>query len=64
MLLSESYKNRLLELAGIELLSEADQKDIIINTIGLSPELADWAIGLNEKLSLWIANQVKKFNLN
>ena len=64
MLLSESYKNRLLELAGIELLSEADQKDIIINKIGLSPELADWAIGLNEKISVWIANQVKKFNLD
>jgi hypothetical protein len=64
MLLSESYKNRLLELAGVELLSEADQKDIIINKIGLSPELADWAIGLNPKLSIWIANQVKKFNLD
>ena len=62
MILSESYKKRLSELAGI--INEADNRKVIVDKIGLSQEMADWTHNISEKYSIWIANQIKKFNLD
>jgi len=59
MLLSESYKKRLLELAGV--IQEKDNRQTILNKIKLPQEVAEWAHGMSEKYSLWIANTFKEY---
>jgi hypothetical protein len=53
----EEDEYRLTESA---LLTEKDNRKIIIDKLGLSQEIADWAHGLSDKYSLWIANQIKR----
>jgi hypothetical protein len=57
MNLNENYKKRLMELAGI--LKEADHRSVIINKIKMPQIVADWAHGLSDKYSIWIANTFK-----
>jgi len=43
-----------------QLLTEKDNRQTLINKVGVSPEIADWAHNLSNKLSIWIANSLKK----
>jgi hypothetical protein len=54
----EKVKRFLLEK---ELLLEKDNREIIVNKMGLSQEIADYAHNMSDKYSLWIANQIKEF---
>lgn len=68
MLLTEGFKNRIMELAGISadknIISEADKRNVIVKSIKLpkelSKEIADWAHGLSDKYSVWIADSLQK----
>lgn len=59
MILSENYIERLKNLAGIELLTETDNRKVITDKIKLPSTIADWAHGLSDKYSIWIANTFK-----
>jgi hypothetical protein len=52
----EKVKQFLLEK---ELLSEKDNRDFIINKLGMSQEVADYAHNMSDKYSIWIANVIK-----
>lgn len=58
MNLSESYKKRLNELAGI--LIEVDNRSTIVQSLRLPQYVADWAHSISEKFSVWIADSFKK----
>lgn len=58
-MLSENYIQRLKNLAGIELLSEIDNRKVIVEKIWLPSVIADWAHNLSDKYSIWIANTFK-----
>lgn len=60
MNLSESYKNRLLELSGVNLLTETDNRSVIVDKVGLPQQVADWAHNLSNKYSIWIANTFRQ----
>ena len=72
MLLSEDYKKRMMELAGVKpegnLILEVDKRNVIINKLKIPKEIADWAhnIGgqdgksISEKYSVWIASSLKQ----
>ena len=51
-------------LAGQNLISEADKRNVIIQKIKFPPELsneiADWAHNISEKYSIWVADSLKK----
>lgn len=68
MLLTENFKKRLLELAGVytgeNIISEADKRNVIVSRLNLSKEIADWAHNLSDKYSIWIAESFKKLLLN
>ena len=66
MLLTEKYKNRLQELAGIpeaKILSEVDNREFIVSKLGLTQHQADFSHNVDKKYSpkysIWIANQLK-----
>ena len=61
MLLTEKYKTRLQELAGVKILSEADNRRIMIDKMGIEPEIAEQIHKLSPKYSIWIANQVVNY---
>lgn len=67
MLLSQEFKKRLLELAGVSagqnLISEADKRGVITGKLKIPKEIADWAHNLSEKYSIWIADSAKKSHL-
>lgn len=41
------------------LLAEKDNRRVLIDKIGLTDEIANWAHGLSEKLSIWIGKSLK-----
>jgi hypothetical protein len=53
----EKVKQFLLER---ELLSEKDNRQVIVNKLGLPQEVADFAHKISDKYSIWIANQIKE----
>ncbi len=53
--MKDNLRKRLLE----SLLTEKDNRQTLINKIGVSPEIADWAHNLSNKLSIWIVNSLK-----
>src|ERR1035437_569899 len=59
MNLSEQFTNRLKQLAGIQLITEADNRSVIVDKIGLPQFVADWANNLSKKYAIWIANSFK-----
>lgn len=59
MVLSEQFTNRLKQLAGIQLITEADNRSVIVDKIGLPQFVADWANNLSKKYAIWIANSFK-----
>lgn len=56
-MLSESYRRRIKQLSGV--LLEKDERKTIVDVLKLPQKVADWAHGINDKLSLWIANTFK-----
>ena len=41
------------------LLTEKDNRRVLIDKLGVSEEIANWAHGLSEKFSIWIVNSLK-----
>lgn len=63
MVLSENFKDRLKKLAGVAdstLILEGDKRAVIMNSVKLPKEIADWAHNLSDKYSIWIADSFKK----
>jgi len=64
MLLTENFKKRLLELAGIpaseNIILEADKRNIIVSKLKIPKEIADWAHNLSDKYAVWIADSLRK----
>lgn len=63
MILSENFKKRLMELAGVSagknIITEADKRNVIINKLKIPKEIADFSHNLSDKYSIWIANSIK-----
>jgi hypothetical protein len=62
--LQENVKQRNLEkvkqfLLERELLSEKDNRQFIVNKLGMTQEVADFAHSISDKYSIWIANTIK-----
>jgi len=62
--LQENVKQRNLEkvkqfLLERELLSEKDNRQFIVNKLGMTQEVADFAHSISDKYSIWIANAIK-----
>ena len=53
--MKDILRERLLE----SLLTEKDNRKVLINKLGVSEEIANWAHGLSDKLSTWIVSSLK-----
>jgi len=53
--MSNTIRKRLLE----SLLTEKDNRKILVDKLGVSQEIADWAHNLSDKLSIWVVNSLK-----
>ena len=51
-----NLRNRILEA----LLAEKDNRKKIVQKLGVSQEVAEWAHDISDKLSIWIVNSLKK----
>ena len=51
-----TIRMRLLE----SLLAEKDNRKVLVDKLGVSQEIADWAHNLSDKLSIWIVNSLKE----
>ena len=53
--MKDNLRKRLLE----SLLTEKDNRQVLINKEGVSQEVADWAHNLSNKLSIWVVKSLK-----